>query len=66
MKHKADRVPNLERSDLEVILALIDTVPEDDEIRSLKRKVEESMSFYRWQDSLIEEARRNYGPKDTP
>jgi hypothetical protein len=66
MKHKAAQVPNLERSDLEVILALIDTVPEDDEIRSLKRKVEESMSFYRWQDSLIEEARRNYGLKDTP
>jgi hypothetical protein len=65
MMHKADRVPDLERSDLEVILALIETVPEDDDIRKLRRKVEESMSVYRWQDSLIEEARRKYGPKDT-
>jgi hypothetical protein len=66
MMHRPNIVPELERSDLEVILALIDTVPEDEEIRKLKRKVEESMSFYRWQDSLIEEARRKYGPKDTP
>jgi hypothetical protein len=65
MKHPADRVPDLERKDLEVILALIDTVPEDEDIRILKRKVDESMSVYRWQDSLIEEARRKYGPKDT-
>jgi hypothetical protein len=65
MKHPADRVPDLERKDLEVILALIDTVPEDEDIRNLKRKVDESMSVYRWQDSLIEEARRKYGTKDT-
>lgn len=61
MIHRPDRVPSLERSDLEVILALIETVPEDEEIRKLKRKVEDSMSFYRWQDSLIEEARRKWG-----
>ena len=66
MMHKADRVPDLERSDLEVILALIDTVPEDEEIRSLRRKVEESMSFYRWQDSLIEQARKNFKSDDIP
>jgi hypothetical protein len=60
MIHKVERVPNLERRDLEVILALIETVPEDEEIRSLKRKIEDSMSVYRWQDSLIEEARMKW------
>jgi hypothetical protein len=58
MIHKKDRVPRLERKDLEVILALIDTVPEDDDIRSLKMKVLESISVYRWEDSLIEQARK--------
>ena len=58
MIHKKDRVPRLERKDLEVILALIDTVPEDDDIKSLKMKVLESISVYRWEDSLIEQARK--------
>lgn len=56
-KDRPERVPSLERGDLETILALADTVPEDEGIRRLKAKVERSLSVYHWQDSLLEEAR---------
>lgn len=59
-KDRPDRVPNLERQDLETIIALMDTVPEDEGIRRLKKKIEASMSVYRWEDSLIEKARISF------
>lgn len=54
---RPDRVPNLEREDLETIIDLIEDAPENEGIRRLRKKVEESMSFYHWQDDLLEQAR---------
>lgn len=64
-KDRPDRVPNLEREDLETILALADTVPQDESIRRLKEKVEKSLSFYHWQDGLLEEAKIRFEARRT-
>lgn len=63
-KDRPDRVPNLERQDLETIIALMDTVPEDEGIRRLRKKIEASMSVYKWEDDLIEKARKSLGERN--
>lgn len=46
-----------DREDLETILALTEMLPQDENVRRLRLKVQESMKFHRWQDSIIETAR---------
>jgi hypothetical protein len=54
MNHQ-DRNPTLERKDLEKILRLLDNV-DSGSFESLRKKIDESMSVYREEDRIIEEA----------
>ena len=56
-KGRPNQVPNLEREDLETIIDLMEDAPDNEATRRLRKKVEESMSFYHWQDDLLERAR---------
>ena len=55
-EHKPDRVPNLDRSDLETISLLVRefgnrTIPIFS--KRLMQKVEKSLAAYRWEDGLL-------------
>lgn len=60
---RPERVPNLDRRDLETVLALTEIVPEDDGIRALKKKIRASLSVYHWEDSLLEKAKEDLGER---
>jgi len=57
MKAPLEPTAVFDREDLETILALADMLPQDENVRKLRKKAEDSMKFHRWQDSIIESAR---------
>jgi hypothetical protein len=64
MNVRPDRNPTLDRDDLELILLLIEggirPQTESPAAQKLKKKVENSLSVYHWEDGLLEEARRKF------
>jgi len=64
MSHKKSKFVMLDRKDLELILVLIDVAPESEDIGVLKGKIEESLSICRWEDSLVDLARKKLDSED--